>query len=326
MARPLVSDERWEWVEPLIPRVPRRHRFPGCKRIDDLKVLTRTCSCRGGDPVGESAAGDGCGSGATGWRRLRERRAGVWRRRTRLPDLPGVSCDELMLPESRAGLELRALLAAGTTAVDAGIGRARRPGVAAVEPRRWPELAVLSGEVQGVLCGVVEAHRPAFRRGSLPGFRVAGGVRSFDVALVVAGVGERGFGCEERVVELCRRGKPSCPHRVSTGRGDRRRGRRAPRPICCFMPSLARGAGSPARARPRPPSAARGRRPRPSPPCANEMCRLSPIAVASSAASANRAAARLVPPSRSAISARLQSDRAIRETSPIRRRSSRLSS
>jgi transposase len=40
MARPLVGDELWELVEPLIPRVPRRHRFPGRKRIDDRKVLT----------------------------------------------------------------------------------------------------------------------------------------------------------------------------------------------------------------------------------------------------------------------------------------------
>jgi hypothetical protein len=27
MPGPLVSDELWELVEPLIPKVPRRHRF-----------------------------------------------------------------------------------------------------------------------------------------------------------------------------------------------------------------------------------------------------------------------------------------------------------
>ena len=37
MARLLVSDELWELIEPLIPKVPRRHRFPGRKRIDDRK-------------------------------------------------------------------------------------------------------------------------------------------------------------------------------------------------------------------------------------------------------------------------------------------------
>ena len=29
MAKPLVSDELWELVEPLIPEVERRYRFPG---------------------------------------------------------------------------------------------------------------------------------------------------------------------------------------------------------------------------------------------------------------------------------------------------------
>ena len=28
MARPLVTDELWELIEPLIPKVPRRQRFP----------------------------------------------------------------------------------------------------------------------------------------------------------------------------------------------------------------------------------------------------------------------------------------------------------
>lgn len=40
MAQPLVSDELWEIVEPLIPKVKRRYRYPGRRRIDDRKVLT----------------------------------------------------------------------------------------------------------------------------------------------------------------------------------------------------------------------------------------------------------------------------------------------
>jgi transposase len=40
MARPLVSDDLWELIEPLIPKVKRRYRYPGRKRIDDRKVLT----------------------------------------------------------------------------------------------------------------------------------------------------------------------------------------------------------------------------------------------------------------------------------------------
>lgn len=38
MARPLVSDGLWELIEPLIPEVPRRHRFPGRTRLDDRRV------------------------------------------------------------------------------------------------------------------------------------------------------------------------------------------------------------------------------------------------------------------------------------------------
>jgi transposase len=40
VARTLVSDELWELVEPLIPKVERRYRFPGRKRIDDRRVLS----------------------------------------------------------------------------------------------------------------------------------------------------------------------------------------------------------------------------------------------------------------------------------------------
>src|SRR5438093_7731870 len=40
MAKPLVSDELWQLVEPLLPKVERRYRFPGRMRIDDRKVLT----------------------------------------------------------------------------------------------------------------------------------------------------------------------------------------------------------------------------------------------------------------------------------------------
>lgn len=40
MAKALVSDELWELVEPLIPKIERRYRFPGRRRIDDRRVLT----------------------------------------------------------------------------------------------------------------------------------------------------------------------------------------------------------------------------------------------------------------------------------------------
>ena len=82
MPRSLVSDELWELIEPLIPRVPRRYRFPGRKRIDDRMVLTGILFVlQTGIPWEYLPREMGCGSGVTCWRRLREwQDAGVWRR------------------------------------------------------------------------------------------------------------------------------------------------------------------------------------------------------------------------------------------------------
>jgi transposase len=82
MAKPLVSDELWELVEPLIPKVERRYRFPGRKRIDDRKVLTGILFVlQTGIPWEYLPKEMGCGSGMTCWRRLREwQEAGVWQR------------------------------------------------------------------------------------------------------------------------------------------------------------------------------------------------------------------------------------------------------
>ena len=41
MAKPLVSDELWTMLQPLIPpRKPRRFRYPGRKPIEDRQALT----------------------------------------------------------------------------------------------------------------------------------------------------------------------------------------------------------------------------------------------------------------------------------------------
>src|ERR687885_350616 len=82
MAKPLVSDELWELVEPLIPKVDRRYRFPGRKRIDDRKVLTGILFVlKTGIPWEYLPQEMGCGSGMTCWRRLRDWQArGLWDR------------------------------------------------------------------------------------------------------------------------------------------------------------------------------------------------------------------------------------------------------
>jgi transposase len=82
MARPLVSDELWAIVEPLIPEVKRRKRYPGRKRIPDRQVLTGILFVlKTGIPWEDLPQEMGCGSGVTCWRRLAEWQAqGVWDR------------------------------------------------------------------------------------------------------------------------------------------------------------------------------------------------------------------------------------------------------
>jgi transposase len=82
MARVIVSDELWEIVEPLIPRVERRYRYPGRKRIPDRQVLTGILFVlRTGIPWEDLPQEMGCGSGMTCWRRLNEwHEQGVWAR------------------------------------------------------------------------------------------------------------------------------------------------------------------------------------------------------------------------------------------------------
>ena len=82
MAQPLVSDELWEIVEPLIPKVQRRHRYPGRKRIEDRKVLTGILFVlKTGTPWELLPQELGCGAGMTCWRRLHEwQEQGVWQR------------------------------------------------------------------------------------------------------------------------------------------------------------------------------------------------------------------------------------------------------
>ena len=82
MAKPIVTDELWEVIEPLIPEVPRRKRYPGRKRIDDRKVLTGILFVlQTGIPWEHLPQEMGCGSGMTCWRRLEEwQEAGVWQR------------------------------------------------------------------------------------------------------------------------------------------------------------------------------------------------------------------------------------------------------
>jgi transposase len=82
MAKPLVSDGLWARVEPLLPRVERRYRYPGRRRVPDRRVLTGILFVlKTGIPWEDLPQEMGCGPGMTCWRRLRDRNeAGVWER------------------------------------------------------------------------------------------------------------------------------------------------------------------------------------------------------------------------------------------------------
>lgn len=119
MAKPLVSDELWARIEPVLPVVERRYRYPGRKRLDDRRVLTGILFVlKTGIPWEDLPQEMGCGSGMTCWRRLRDwNEAGAWER------LHQVLLDELQdsgqLDWSRAVVDSSHVRAKGG---------ARRPG------------------------------------------------------------------------------------------------------------------------------------------------------------------------------------------------------
>jgi transposase len=81
MAKPLLPDDLWDLIAPLLPPPkPRRHRYPGRKPIDDRKALTGILFIlKTGIPWEDLPQEMGCGSGMTCWRRLQEwQHAGVW--------------------------------------------------------------------------------------------------------------------------------------------------------------------------------------------------------------------------------------------------------
>ena len=81
MTKILVSDELWALAQPLIPPEPAKPKG-GRPRVDDRAALTGILFVlKTGIPWEWLPAEMGCGSGMTGWRRLRDwQQAGVWAR------------------------------------------------------------------------------------------------------------------------------------------------------------------------------------------------------------------------------------------------------
>ena len=81
MAKPLVTDELWKVVEPLLPKEPAKPKG-GRPRVPDRAALTGIVFVLKSGMAWEMLPQEiGCGSGVTCWRRLRDQQeAGVWHR------------------------------------------------------------------------------------------------------------------------------------------------------------------------------------------------------------------------------------------------------
>ena len=83
MAKPLVDDELWQLIQPLLPPPkPRRWRYPGRKPLTNRQALTGILFVlKSGIPWEMLPKEMGCGSGMSCWRRLRDwQEAGVWQK------------------------------------------------------------------------------------------------------------------------------------------------------------------------------------------------------------------------------------------------------
>lgn len=81
MAKPLVSDELWERIRPLLPAEPPKPKG-GRPQVPDRACLTGILFVlKTGCPWEYLPQEMGCGSGMTCWRRLRDwEDAGVWQK------------------------------------------------------------------------------------------------------------------------------------------------------------------------------------------------------------------------------------------------------
>jgi transposase len=126
----IVPDQLWHRIEPLLPRVERRFRFPGRKRLPDREALQGILFVlHTGIAWRHLPLELGFGSGSTCYRRLDEwQRAGVWERLHRL-----------LLAELRAAGAIeweRAV--ADSSQVQAKKGAPRRARARLIEPETGP--------------------------------------------------------------------------------------------------------------------------------------------------------------------------------------------
>ena len=121
----IVSDELWELIEPLLPRVERRFRYPGRRRLPDRQALQGILFVlHTGISWPHLPLELGFGSGVTCWRRMDEwQKAGVWER-----------LHELLLARLRAAGEIEwSRAVADSSHVQAKKGAPRRARARLIE-------------------------------------------------------------------------------------------------------------------------------------------------------------------------------------------------
>jgi transposase len=122
----IVPDELWERIEPLLPRVQRRFRYPGRKRLPDRQALQGILFVlHTGIAWRHLPLELGFGGGSTCYRRLDEwQRAGVWER-----------LHELLLAELRRAGEIEwSRAVADASHLQAKKGAPRRVRARLIEP------------------------------------------------------------------------------------------------------------------------------------------------------------------------------------------------
>ena len=112
MAKPLVTDDLWAVIEPLLPKRPPRLKGGRPIVVDRAALTGILFVLKTGIPWEYLPQEMGCGSGMTCWRRLRDwQRAGVWDRlhRVLLDRLRGAD----QLDWSRAAVDSASIRAVG---------------------------------------------------------------------------------------------------------------------------------------------------------------------------------------------------------------------
>ena len=126
----IVSDELWKRIEPLLPRVERRFRYPGRKRLPDRQALQGILFVLyTGIAWRHLPAELGFGGGSTCHRRMDQwQRAGVWER-----------LHEVLLAELQAAGELEwSRAVADSSHVQVKKGAPRRARARLIEPETAP--------------------------------------------------------------------------------------------------------------------------------------------------------------------------------------------